>query len=211
LKHKVMRFSFPPSSLISCAIFSSQPDVISRLCGLIREYVNNVSKLMISYKLAFEFYESSGEAEKLTISRESLQFVNSCVMDVCNCLWRNRALNLQDSNALAFGLSKSSVSTLKEHCESQKSLNLGALYSLTGGEAFGKAALDYLRQLEDEAYDITVRHAGPPTLGSMKDLSIVRFAQISTNIKERRTATIIFRLPYRPPRNTQVTRIRRCL
>jgi len=59
------------------------------------------------FKIAFELYESAsrerqdrGGLAMPAYSRDFVNYFNGFVMDLCNCLWRNRALNNADKNAL---------------------------------------------------------------------------------------------------------------
>jgi hypothetical protein len=59
------------------------------------------------FKVAFELYESAsrerqdrGGLAMPAYSRDFVNYFNGFVMDLCNCLWRNRALNNADKNAL---------------------------------------------------------------------------------------------------------------
>jgi centromere protein I len=62
---------------------------------------------MERFKIAFELYESAsrertdrGGLSMPAYSRDFVNYFNGFVMDLCNCLWRNRALNNADKNAL---------------------------------------------------------------------------------------------------------------
>lgn len=73
---------------------------ITRICGIVS-----------LYKAAFEDNEHNRErAWTPSYSREYVSHFNSFVMDICNCLWRNRALNRADKNAIAFETEEYDVS-----------------------------------------------------------------------------------------------------
>ena len=131
-------------------------------------------------------------------SRDFVNYFNGFVMDLCNCLWRNRALNNADKNALGcqipeypsppslppvllwrggicFGANaegRDVVGVLKAASE-ERGDSLGLLFSLTHGTAFGLFAAQIFRALEDEDASVTVRHPGPVTLGSLKQYAAV--------------------------------------
>jgi centromere protein I len=124
-------------------------------------------------------------------SRDFVNYFNGFVMDLCNCLWRNRALNNADKNALGcqipeypptspcftFGwlgvlTGRDVVGVLKAASEDRGD-SLGVLFSLTHGTAFGLFAAQIFRALEDEDASVTVRHPGPVTLGSLKQYAAV--------------------------------------
>jgi len=51
---------------------------------------------------------------------------------------------------------------------------LGTCFSLTHGTAFSLFAARIFRMLEDEDPNVTVRHPGPVTLGSLKQHAAVK-------------------------------------
>ena len=161
-KHKIIHINLPSHRLIYRCIFSGQAEVISRLAGLMR-----------TYKMAYEIYEKAGEDAGVVYTRESINHFNSYVMDMCNCLWRNRAFNLQDSNATGLGIPPDIIEAMKTDADRREMSPLGSLFGVISGESFSRYALDYLRTKEDESLDITVRHVGPPTTHSMQQLALV--------------------------------------
>jgi centromere protein I len=116
-------------------------------------------------------------------SRDFVNYFNGFVMDLCNCLWRNRALNNADKNALGCQIPESNpsenitddrdvVGVLKAASEERGDI-LGTCFSLTHGTAFTLFAAQSLRTLEDEDPSTTVRHPGPVTMGSLKQHAAV--------------------------------------
>ena len=128
-------------------------------------------------------------------SRDFVNYFNGFVMDLCNCLWRNRALNNADKNALGCqipeypplpvifslhdwhypwytDLGREVVGVLKAASEERGDI-LGTCFSLTHGTAFSLFAAQIFRMLEDEDLSVTVRHPGPVTLGSLKQHAAV--------------------------------------
>jgi len=100
-------------------------------------------------------------------SRDFVNYFNGFVMDLCNCLWRNRALNNADKNALGCQIPEDVVGVLKAASE-ERGDSLGTCFSLTHGTAFSLFAAQIFRMLEDEDPSVSVRHPGPVTLGSLK-------------------------------------------
>jgi centromere protein I len=116
-------------------------------------------------------------------SRDFVNYFNGFVMDLCNCLWRNRALNNADKNALGCQIPESLqhlsetnrrdvVGVLKAASEERGDI-LGTCFSLTHGTAFSLFAAQSFRKLEDDDPSVTVRHPGPVTLGSLKQHAAV--------------------------------------
>jgi centromere protein I len=110
-------------------------------------------------------------------SRDFVNYFNGFVMDLCNCLWRNRALNNADKNALGCQIPefplleninhRDVVGVLKSASE-ERGDSLGTCFSLTHGTAFSLFSAQCFRIIEDEDPNVTFRHPGPVTLGSLK-------------------------------------------
>lgn len=97
-------------------------------------------------------------------------------MDICNCIWRGRAFNTTDPNALGCLLPASLLEPLAAYVRGQdirvgaQEVGLGMVFGLSFGGAMCGFALESLRRVEDETEGIVVRHAGPATGASLKKL-----------------------------------------
>jgi len=102
--------------------------------------------------------------------RDYVNHFNGFLMDICNCLWRNRAFNKQDINALGCLLPDSVLPTLREAAIA-RGYTLSTLFSLSHSEALCALSIACFRELEDRAAEantaIRVRHAGPVTSQSL--------------------------------------------
>jgi centromere protein I len=105
-KHQIVHITMPSSSIVYYPFFSSSPASISRICGILTQYLYSCLTNW-RFKIAFELYESAsrerqdrGGLAMPAYSRDFVNYFNGFVMDLCNCLWRNRALNNADKNAL---------------------------------------------------------------------------------------------------------------
>ena len=107
-RYQIVHITMPSSSIIYYPFFSSSPGSVSRICGILTQsppfqpWANECR-----FKIAFELYESAsrerqdrGGLAMPAYSRDFVNYFNGFVMDLCNCLWRNRALNNADKNAL---------------------------------------------------------------------------------------------------------------
>lgn len=92
----------PPPLLVYRLLFEPSVSVVSRLCGVL----NN-------YKVAMEEHDS----EKAVVGEGVADILNSYLMDVCNCLWRNRAFSLGDLHAKACLMDPGSVDTLRKYLD----------------------------------------------------------------------------------------------
>lgn len=107
IKHQIVHITMPSSSIVYFPFFSSSPASLSRICGNLTQYDALLCVLIGRFKIAFELYESAsrerqdqGGLAMPAYSRDFVNYFNGFVMDLCNCLWRNRALNNADKNAL---------------------------------------------------------------------------------------------------------------
>jgi centromere protein I len=100
---------------------------------------------------------------------------NGFLMDLCNCLWRSRAFNTADTNALGCLLSPPLLPLLTNHLSAlTPPLSLSTIFSLSYSPLLSNLSISYLRALEDEAIakkEIEIRHAGPVTQKSLLQLA----------------------------------------
>jgi centromere protein I len=161
-----IRITIPPTELIYTLQFTDSLSTTSRLCGI-----------LALYKKAFEIAMSPKPAESLNLnpqsySKEYVNHFNGFLMDVCNCLWRSRAFNGSDPNALACLMDTAVTQILSKHVASiDSSTPLATLFTFSFSPVFCLLAISYVRELEDRTEDeIELRHPGPPTSKSLLQL-----------------------------------------
>ncbi|PMD43361.1 Mis6 domain protein [Hyaloscypha variabilis F] len=161
-----IRITIPPTELIYTLQFTDSLSTTSRLCGI-----------LALYKKAFEIAMSPKPAESLNLnpqsySKEYVNHFNGFLMDVCNCLWRSRAFNGSDPNALACLMDTAVTQILSKHVASiDSSTSLATLFTFSFSPVFCLLAISYVRELEDRTEDeIELRHPGPPTSKSLLQL-----------------------------------------
>ncbi|KAG0648352.1 Sim4 complex subunit mis6 [Hyphodiscus hymeniophilus] len=157
-----VRITIPPAELVYTLFFTTSLSTLSRLCAT-----------LALYKRAFELAMApKAKAEQNPYPKDYVNHFNSFLMDLCNCLWRSRAFNTSDVNALGCLLPEPSVTALANYVSSlDTSLSLSTLFSLSYSPLICLSAISYLRELEDKAEDeLEVRHAGPVTQSSLKIL-----------------------------------------
>ncbi len=147
-----IRITTPPSTLIYTLHFSPSLPSLSRLCAI-----------LAIYKRAFET-AMSGPVLDL-YPKEYVNHFNGFLMDICNCLWRSRAFNTGDTNALGCLLPQNVVAILSQYVSSlETGLSLQSLFSLSYSPLLCNFSISYLRELEDRANGgkgVAIRHAGP--------------------------------------------------
>lgn len=114
----------------------------------------------------------SNSADHISYPKENVNRFNGFLMDICNCIWRSRAFNAGDLNALGCLLPASIVSLLTEYVSSlDPTISLPSLFNLSMSPLFSLLAISFVRGLEDKGEEeIAIRHAGPVTQASLKQL-----------------------------------------
>jgi len=161
-----IRIIIPPTELIYTLQFTDSLCTISRLCAI-----------LALYKKAFEIAmgpkpSTASVLDQRSYSKEYVNHFNGFLMDICNCLWRSRAFNTSDPNALGCLVSPDVSSALSKYVSGlDTSLLLPTLFSFSYSPVFCLLAITYIRVLEDKSEDeIALRHAGPVTQNSLKQL-----------------------------------------
>lgn len=120
--------SLPSSYIICAAILASNVAAIDQLC-----------KLIISYKEAVDILR----AKNLELVQQQLiSTLNSCIMDICNTLWRCQAFKPKNSSLLFQKI-------IPQHI-SQSVSGMSESFSLYHHPAFFGLALTFLKQLQEE-------------------------------------------------------------
>lgn len=91
----------PSHALVVQHCLSTNGMAISRMCGV-----------LLQYYLALQDTSDQSEEWKGAYSEEYINMFNSMVTDVCNALWRGRALNNKENHASGFNLPRYAVSYL---------------------------------------------------------------------------------------------------
>jgi centromere protein I len=159
-----VRIIAPPSELVYTLYFTLSLSTLTRLCSI-----------LAVYKRAFE-YATSAKTANVNMQpypKEDINYFNGFLMDICNCIWRSRAFNASDANALGCLLPTEVTSALATYVSAlDTSIPLAGLFSLSYSPVICQSAISYIRMLEDNEDTIDIRHAGPVTQGSLKQLEM---------------------------------------
>lgn len=115
-------------------------------------------------------------ANQESYPKEYVNHFNGFLMDICNCLWRSRAFNTTDTNALGCLLPPPLLPKFTSYVSSLNTgLTLPSLFTLSYSPVLCNLSISYLRELEDRAEEevvggIKTRHAGPVTQKSLVTL-----------------------------------------
>jgi centromere protein I len=138
-----IRISLPPPHLIYLLAFTSNLSTISQLCSI-----------LTMYKDAFQATRVASMERSSEITWYPLADVtafNRCIMDLCNLLWRNKALDCEDANAIGCLVPANLHQPMQVYLEGlQENLSLATLFSLSHNSAFAAASAACLREMEDK-------------------------------------------------------------
>ncbi|KAF8457165.1 Mis6-domain-containing protein [Terfezia claveryi] len=162
-KNSTFRLVLPPDSLVYHSLFAGDALSLSRLCGILAKYKWNAEE---SRKLSQSSRNDSWEP----YSRAFIDHLNGIVMDIVNCIWRNRALSTAD-NSLGCNIPKELTKKFGEIANSRDE-DLRQLYSLTRSTALARYSKEVFSALETrDSINIFNRHRGPLTQESLKILA----------------------------------------
>lgn len=149
-----VRISVPSKHIVNLLILSPTLPTISIL-----------SSILARYKTAFEASKTAFEESRSQIKAypesEIVKF-NGYIMDLCNLLWRNRALNKADANAQGCSLETITIETLKGYIDEiassalatsfAKQYTLASTFSLSHHPVLALASAKCVQGLEDEKF-----------------------------------------------------------
>lgn len=170
-----LRIAHPPAHLVYLIFFSPSLGNISRLTGVLAKY-----------KTAFD---TAMSRSRQAYSATDLRPFNGFLMDICNCIWRGRAFNASDTNALACMASRVTIARFHRYIQDLgQDLAINAVFGLSYSPVLSLRSITYIRAMEDEAdadalargrRGLSTRHAGPLTQSSLQRLGAARGLQLT--------------------------------
>lgn len=177
-QHPALRIITPAPNLIYLATFLS-PTIFS---------LSSLSTVLWTYKDAFERFIATQHLPEIAppYPRPYINEYNGFIMDVCNLLWRSRAFNTTDQNALGCLLPPDVFNALRLYAESlEPKYSLTGLFSLSFHSALAGLSIAAFRGIEDRAIEVEdvmdidgewpagvkERHPGPVTQRSLTVLA----------------------------------------
>ncbi|KAL2855429.1 Mis6-domain-containing protein [Aspergillus pseudoustus] len=96
------------------------PTVYSLVFTPVSSIISNMNSILASYKSSFETSMASDalqlpESSEMLYSQTLVGQFNGYIMDICNLLWRNRALNSEDPNALGCLIPQATITALSQY------------------------------------------------------------------------------------------------
>ncbi|KAL0943647.1 mis6 domain-containing protein [Colletotrichum truncatum] len=163
----LIRIANPPAELIYLLFFSHSLANVSRLCAV-----------LAVYKKGFE--TAMSRRQPTTYLPSYVNHFNGFLMDVCNCLWRGKAFNDADKNALGCLSPHAVTLRLQRYVEDLgEDLTLSTLFGFSYSPLLSLQSIQCIRELEDKKLTedgnaIAIRHAGPVTANSLARLADAR-------------------------------------
>lgn len=168
-----LKIPIPHPLTIYLLAFTPSIAALSRLCAV-----------LATYKLAFEATLTRPAPPAPTLSpatpavpRHTIAHFNGFLMDVCNLLWRSRAFNTSDTNALGCLLPSPLLGPLTAYVAALGIAPhaLSSLFSLSCNPVLASLSIAAWREIEDRQAEsgengglgIKVRHAGPVSQKSL--------------------------------------------
>lgn len=158
-----IRLTVPIAPTVYSIAFTPTVSVISRLNSILAGY-----KSAFEASLASEVIKPSDPSEPL-YRTELVNKFNGYVMDMCNLVWRNRALNTEDPNAQGCLVPAASTTALTTYVrnvneaarhydrESAFHVSLASIFSLSHHAAFANLSAACFAEVE-ESHDVADDH-----------------------------------------------------
>lgn len=149
---------YPSVHVVYLFLFSVSPGNVSRMCGI-----------LAACKQSFEFLKS--DVMKIYDPGYTNRF-NGHLMDVCNLIWRSRALNNTDPNAMGCLSPEYLTIALQNYLKNiDRDYSLSTAFGLSHHHLFSAHSRAALKSLEEAAEAsgevLQARHAGPATTRSL--------------------------------------------
>lgn len=153
-----IRLTIPPAPTVYSIAFTPIVSLISILCSVLANY-----KSSFETSLSSEVLQIPNPPGSLYPTHLVGQF-NGYVMDICNLIWRNRALNTEDPNALGCLISPTTVTALTQYTRNRNEVsrkrkreapfnyNFSSLYSLSQHAALCNLSAACFADIEEESH-----------------------------------------------------------
>jgi centromere protein I len=164
-----LRITIPKAQLVYLIVFGPSLANTARLCGVLAIYKRCFEKAMAK--------PASGQHDALMVNSTSydtgyVDTFNGFLMDIVNCIYRLKAFNKTDTNALGCKVSDHAIEQLSVYVSSLDfGGSLASLFGLSFSPILCLQSITCIQELENEAFEngqtITVRHPGPVTSATL--------------------------------------------
>ncbi|KAL2844672.1 Mis6-domain-containing protein [Aspergillus pseudodeflectus] len=129
-----IRITVPLAPTVYSLVFTSMSSVISDMNSILASYKSSFEASMTSEAL------QGSESSDMLYSQSLVGQFNGYIMDICNLVWRNRALNGEDPNALGCLIPVATITALMQYIrdvnERSRKRNREAAFSYTIASVF---------------------------------------------------------------------------
>ena len=153
--NKSIRLTIPLAPTVYAIAFTPISSLISIFSAVLAKYKTSFEESLVS-----EVLQTPGNPEPLYPTEVVGQF-NGYVMDICNLVWRNRALNNEDANALGCLIPPTTVAALTQYFRSMNDIarerrrdapffyKLSSMFSLSHHAALGNFSAACVSDIEE--------------------------------------------------------------
>lgn len=166
--HPSIRILSPTSETVYLLVFLTPTlTTLSRLCSILATYKRTFEAAMTK--------PSPGSTHEYP--RDYVNHFNGYLMDICNLLWRSRAFNTSDTNALGCLIPLSVLPPVNAYLDALTPPHtLPTMFSLSHNVSMPALSIAAFRDLEDKAVAegavVRTRQAGPVTQKSLEALAM---------------------------------------
>jgi len=168
--HPQVRILTPSTSTIYLLVFLHPGlSTLSRLCSVLATYKRTFETTMIK----------PPPGSKHEYPRDYVNHFNGFLMDICNLLWRSRAFNNTDTNALGCLVPPAVLPPLRAYVDALRPPQpFQSLFSLSHNPSLSGLSIAAFRDLEDKmgaeggGGRARTRHTGPVTQRSLEALAM---------------------------------------
>ncbi|KAJ0425328.1 Mis6-domain-containing protein [Aspergillus carlsbadensis] len=129
-----IRITVPLAPTVYSLVFTSESSVISDMNSILASYKSSFETSMTSEAL------QGSKSSDMLYSQPLVGQFNGYIMDICNLIWRNRALNGEDPNALGCLIPATTITALTQYIrdvnEKSRKRNREAAFSYTIASVF---------------------------------------------------------------------------
>ncbi|OKL63198.1 hypothetical protein UA08_01410 [Talaromyces atroroseus] len=163
-----IRLTVPLSPAIYSLAFTSNLAQISRLCSVLATYKNSFESSLTSQTL-----QSPAKSTGGFYAPEMVGLYNGYIMDLCNLVWRNRALNSEDQNAHGCLIPQVTKNALIEYIDDSNEL----LKQRSRGRSEGPAFNHSLGLMFSLSYHVALANHSAACFATFEEQSIERHDQ----------------------------------
>jgi centromere protein I len=158
--------TIPPAEFIYKLNFSHSLITVSGVCLVVSKYKRSLEAVM----------NGPARRQLTTAESEQVKTFNRFLVDICNCIWRSKALDAPDADTQGCRIAEPVIQSLTAYLAGvDPDTPLASAWNLSNSPTFCLQSLSFLRDLEDTEFAETSgglreRHGGPVSTRSLAAL-----------------------------------------